>query len=195
MVKQFVSSCCKSRNKQVRVFGEYFKRNYAARPEQWAIGLRGIFVDTTNMALEAFHKVLKHNAKFMDGKTNQRVDGLLRHLFGYMASMKRRGLMYSASNCETNKNSAINFKNHKAALKTSVSLVTETENGFRVRSFSNENVSYEVNTLSGCGFETKCRQVCRHCSVCFHIYSCSCPDAKSANNRNVSCKHAHLVMM
>ena len=54
------------------------------------MGLRGIFVDTTNMALEAFHKVLKHNAKFMDGKTNQRVDGLLRHLFGYMASMKRR---------------------------------------------------------------------------------------------------------
>ena len=194
MTKQFVKICAQSQNCQVQKFGKYFEENYAGKPEEWAIGLRDIFVDTNNMALESFHKILKHNGKFMDGRENRRVDKLLHHLFGYMATMMRMDLINSSCNNVTDKNTAADFKNHMAALKVDVPNVSLIGNGWRVASFTTSGVSYDVTRIAT-QCPDGCRRTCKQCNVCYHMYSCTCPTAEDAHNRYVSCKHAHLAIM
>ena len=184
MTNQFVSNCSKRQNCQVQKFVDYFKDNYAHRPEEWAIGLRDIFVDTNNMALESFHKILKHNAKFMDGHHNRCFDTLIKHLFGYMANMIKHDLITSSCNSVTDKHTATNFKNHMKALAQSVSIVSVTEKGYRVVSFTRPGVSYEVIRISTiCPHKNKCYCTCKQYNVCHHLYSCTCPTAVDAHNR------------
>ena len=195
MITKFVSKCFHHQNTKIPNFGVYFKQYYASRPEEWVLCLRSQEAYTTNMACEAFHHMLKYNAAYMNGKMNVRLDHLLSHLFSYVAEMKHRLLKSSACNGNTGKQSTSNFKAHKAASGQSFLFVSETTNGWNVQSFNKPGVLYEVTeTNAECTFQP-CSLVCKTCSVCWHLYSCTCPEAVNAHNRHHSCKHAHLVKM
>ena len=195
MIETFVQRCSVHETIEVRDFGEYFSDHYARRPFEWALGLRGIYIDTTTMILESFHKLLKHNAKYMNGKVNHRLDGLIKHLFSYMASMKQRHLVDSSASRVTDKTSALNFKNHKKASSQSFSLVsTIGDDCWRVQSFADPEVTYEVKRTSLSCNNDPCFKACWDCGVCFHQYTCTCPRVVEAHGR-VTCKHSHLVKL
>ena len=195
MITAFVSECLNHADINVIGFGEYFKEYYASRPSEWAIALRCIIASTTNMSLESFHKILKHNAVFMDGKINNRLDALLSHLIKYQWKSRSRQLKCKAAQRCNTKQTTMNFKSHKEAAAQSISLVSEMSNGWSVKSFVNHEITYEVKeTLAECPYQP-CYQACKDCRVCYHNFTCTCAFAVNAHNRTSSCKHAHLVKM
>ena len=195
MITAFVSECLNHADITVSGFGEYFKEYYAPRASEWAIGLRSILASTTNMSLESFHKVLKHNAAFMDGKYNNRLDLLISHVIKYQRIPRSRQLKANAAQrCNTTQ-TTMNFKSHKEAAVQSISLVSEMSNGWSVKSFVSHDITYEVKeTLVQCPYQP-CYQACTDCGVCYHNFTCTCAAAVNAHNRTSSCKHAHLVKM
>ena len=82
----------------------------------------------------------------------------------------------------------MNFKSHQAASTQLNIVVTETSKGWDVKSFE------VTETTITCPFE-ECSEKCYQCGACWHIFSCSCEAAETANNRSYSCKHVHLVVM
>ena len=195
MIAQFIKRCSEHKTIEVCNFGTYFKDNYASRPEEWALGLRGLYVSTTTMSLEAFHHLLKYNAKFMNGKVNRRLDSLLKHLYSYMANMKQRELVVTAAKRVVDKTSSLNFKNHKEAFTQSFSLVSNIDcGGWRVQSFSVPGITYEVKRTDYNCNNDPCLKACWDCGVCFHEYTCTCPRVAEAHGR-ITCKHSHLLTM
>ena len=194
MIVQFVKKCSEHGAEEVRVFGKYFDEYYAHRPEEWALGLRGIFVNTTTMAVEAFHHLLKYHAQFMNGKFNHRLDSLFKHLNSYMAQMKYRDLKASAAQRVTDKTSALNFKDHNEASSQSLSLVNSIGDGWSVHSFTHPGVTYEVKRTGFNCTTNPCYKACWDCGVCYHQYTCTCPRVVNAHHR-ATCKHSHLVQM
>lgn len=194
MIDRFILRCSGHTDADVQVFGVYFEQYYCHRPEEWALGLRGIFVSTTTMSLEAFHKILKHNSQFMDGKFNQRLDKLFQHLYDYMAEMKHRHLKTSAAQRVTNKTSNRNFKDHKAALLQSFSAVSPIEGGWCVQSFTEPGVNYTVKRTGFSCNHVPCLCASWDCGICYHQFICTCPRVINSHGRE-TCKHSHLVQM
>ena len=194
MVTQFLILCAQNEAEEVRDFGIYFEKYYAYRPEEWALGLRGLFVSTTTMSLEAFHHILKHYAQYMNGKVNHRLDTLIEHLYLYNDEMKYRELIVSSANRVRDETSCLNYKDHCEASKQSFSLVNNTVNGWNVQSFADQDITYEVNKTGFTCSNQPCLQACWDCGVCFHQFSCSCPRVVQEHGR-VTCKHSHLVNM
>ena len=56
-------------------FMEYFQKQYVRRVEQWAPCYRDKSLVNTNMAFEAFHRVIK--VCYMEKKHNRRIDYLI----------------------------------------------------------------------------------------------------------------------
>ena len=120
MIDQFIEDCKNHPNSQVNTYGDYFKNNYAGRPNEWALCLRSLEAYTTNMVCESFHKKLKRNSAYMDGKFNKRMDVLLGHLFAIEGEIMNRDIItYKSSKKQT----AINFKAHQLASTQSISLI------------------------------------------------------------------------
>ena len=63
------------------IFYEYMKTMYATCSEQWATCYRKFVPVGKNMAIEAFHRVLKID--YLKHKQNRRLDHLLHILFKY----------------------------------------------------------------------------------------------------------------
>ena len=72
-LQQFLSWL--SEDESLSPFLDYFQKQYVKRLEQWAPCFRGSTPVNTNMALEAFHRVLK--VCYMEKKQNRRLDHLL----------------------------------------------------------------------------------------------------------------------
>ena len=196
MIDQFLQDCQKHKNSQVRDFGIYFNNTYAKRANEWALCLRGPQAYTTNMVCERFNLKLKREPKYMDGKFNPRMDGLLGHLFAIEGEMMKRNLNSFGQGAKTQ--ASINFKAHKAASAQSINLVSElSQQGcWEVKSFEQPGVVYQVTeTGQQCPFEEKCSQKCYECSACWHLLKCTCEAAENAHNRTFSCKHVHLVRL
>lgn len=70
--------CLASRNihEETEHFSDYFEATYATRPKEWAAWARRLSLVSTNMYIEAFHKILKHG-DYLQGKQNKRVDALI----------------------------------------------------------------------------------------------------------------------
>ena len=139
MIDQFVLDCEQHENSKVGEFGAYFKLNYASRPEEWALSLRGLEAYTTNMVCESLHKKLKQNPAYMDYKHNKRLDTLLDHLSTLAGEMIRRLIQCKKS--ISNKQTTANCQCHRKAASVyqdaavqGISLVTETELGWNVAS-------------------------------------------------------------
>ena len=194
MIDRFVNDCLKSTNNLVCAFGLYFKNNYANRANEWALCLRGHHAYTTNMVCERFHFKLKREPKYMDNKHNTRIDALLGHIFAIEGEMMKRNLNSFGEGSD--KQERINFQAHQAASAQSISLVTETQQGWEVKNFEKYDVIYQVTkTEENCPFETECSEKCNNCNACWHLFKCTCEAAENAHNRYFSCKHAHLVCM
>ena len=106
--------------------------------------------------------------------------------------MNRDIISYKSSKKQT----TINFKAHRDASAQSISLATETQRGWEVKSFEQPDVVYQVTkTESQCPFGEECSEKCYQCAACWHLFKCTCEAAEKAHNRFFSCKHVHLVFM
>ena len=78
-LQQFMSWLFGSdKENEMSKFLEYFQREYVKRVEQWAPCYRDKSLVNTNIALKAFHQLIK--VCYMEEKHNNRVDYLLRVL-------------------------------------------------------------------------------------------------------------------
>lgn len=171
-------------------FVAYFRRYYGQphRVVQWAMWARRGSPVNTNMYIESFHKTLKY--KFLEGKQNRRMDVLLSKLLDaekwYLeeyAVMKNKGLPANAHRLSVMNN------RHQTMLQLKPDGVTfnADSQSWTVESGTDESKSYEVYR---CAASCSCLLRCRHCDVCPHMYSCTCPDGIISDT---ACKHAHKI--
>lgn len=81
LLENFLEEC--SEDDDVKDFGLYFQKNYANRCKLWAYCHRLYAgINTTNMYLEAFHKVLKHI--YIHGKVNKRIEMCVSYLLCFI---------------------------------------------------------------------------------------------------------------
>ena len=207
MIDQFVLDCEQHENSKVGEFGAYFRLNYASRPEEWALSLRGLEAYTTNMVCESLHKKLKQNPAYMDYKHNKRLDTLLDHLSTLVGEMIRRLIQCKKS--ISNKQTTANYQCHRRAASVyqeaavqGINLVTETDVGWNVASFDKSDTFYQVTENdTKCPFEEgsfegmTCFESCYMCGACWHLMRCTCEYSENLNCRSHSCKHVHIVFM
>ena len=170
-------------------FANYFRDEYACRPQLWAYCYRVGLRIHHNMHLEAMHRVLKH--VHLHGRKVKRLDKSIHALMRFLRQKMSDRLL----------------KIHKGKW-------TKHVRGIRTRHAVGVNLPAEkascvelneVYTVSGTGdtmytirqadtiphSAATCPLVCRECNVCVHTFSCTCLDSAL---RNTICKHVHLVV-
>jgi len=168
-------------------FYDYFKNEFLKRERLWAYCFRESTAANTNMALESFHRVLK--SVYFNRKRNRRVDNLLSELLKIARDKAFEAWAKFEKGKRTNKIRDIDQR-HKMSLqidKTQIEHISELE--WRCPSQSVDGKYYFIVKGDEC---TQCRMKCSYCSVCIHVYSCSCPDYMI---RSVPCKHVHATHM
>ena len=170
-------------------FLQYFQREYAKRSEQWAPCYRIATVVNTNMAIEAFHRLLK--VCYMEKKQNRRVDKLLHLLLKVARDKIFERFLKTQKGKTTYRQSEIN-KRHKTASETmeTFSCVSSTSTGSWTVKCTDSSKSHRVDQLST--EPPCCRLCCQVCKVCVHSFSCDCLDYIL---HATICKHIHLVQM
>jgi len=177
-----------SEKAELKSFLEYFQKEYCKRVEQWAPCYRVNCLVNTNMALEAFHRLLK--VCYMEKKQNRRIDFLLHVLLKisrdkvFERFIKAQKGKSSYRICEIN-------KRHKNAEKMLSSENILSRNGdtwiIQSSSFTQNNYSVQKQ-LEACS----CKLRCKACDICVHQYMCTCIDYIL---HSTICKHIHLVNM
>lgn len=171
-----------------RDFEKYFEKQYLKQypPQMWAQCYVEDGGPITNMALENFHKQLKHNE--LNGKPMVRLDVLIRKLIEFM---EKAGLTYVhqlLKNPVIGREKPISISHEKA-----IELVVETQSeskSWLVQSTTDTLLKYEVILNADCDEYLSCLK-CRDCLICYHSMSCSCADYRLGN----ICKHTHAVMI
>lgn len=102
---------------------EYFCNQYLNRKEKWALFQLPEEVPKTNMALEAFHKVLKYN--FMQRRRNYRVDILIQHLNNYFDYQL-------VEKDEYNYHNKLAHRYHKTAVQSKYEIKLQDDRSFRI---------------------------------------------------------------
>ena len=174
-------------------FLQYFRREYAKRSEQWAPCYRKATLVNTNMAIEAFHRLLK--VCYMDKKQNRRVDKLLHLLLKVARDKIFERFLKTQKGKMTHRQSEIN-KRHRTASDTiiaySFSCTASSTSGagstWTLKSLDSSK-AHKVTKLST---ESCCRLCCQICKVCVHSFSCDCMDYIL---HATICKHIHMVQM
>ena len=177
-----------SERTELNGFLEYFQKEYCKRVEQWAPCYRANCLVNTNMALEAFHRLLK--VCYMEKKQNRRIDFLLHLLLKisrdkvFERFIKTQKGKSSYRICEIN-------KRHRIAEKMLPSESVLSRNGDTciIQSGSSKQNNYSVQKqLEACS----CKLRCKACDICVHQYTCTCIDYIL---HSTICKHIHLVKM
>ena len=185
-LQQFVSWL--SEREGLGSFCHYFQREYSKSVEQWAPCYRAKCSVNTNMALEAFHRVLK--VCYMERKQNRQIDFLLHVLLKisrdkvFERFIKMQKGKSSHRICEIS-------KRHRSAVKMTPSeMILSVSNGTcTVKSASSHQKYYSVHKqVEVC----TCKFRCNSCNVCIHQYSCTCMDFLI---HSTMCKHIHLVVI
>ena len=166
-------------------FFEYFKNEFLKREKLWAYCYRESTAANTNMALESFHRVLK--SVYFNRKRNKRVDNLLSELLKIARDKAFEAWAKFEKGKRTNKIKDIDQR-HKFSQQIDKSTIVQvSESEWHCPSQSIERKHYSIVRGDEC---TKCMMKCSYCSVCIHVYSCSCPDYMI---HSVPCKHVHAV--
>ena len=171
-------------------FGKYFQTYYSKRCEQWAYCHRVGTPVNTNMSVEAFHRLLK--VVYLEGKHNRRLDHLLSVLLRIARDKVFDRLIKSEKGKSTHRLGEINRRHHSAVelQKTnSINVEQIEQSSWKVSSASLSHTHYFVRRVS---LECNCKVRCASCSVCVHMYTCSCVDNAV---HSTACKHIHVVHM
>lgn len=166
-------------------FCNYFTSNYAYRQEVWASCYRSKEFLNHDMVFEAFHRLLKHI--HLKGIKQQNIDILLNMLFKAIREKvftRLRCMEDCAGTSYTEKLYKRHRRRHEAK---DISLVES--NHWHVKCDRQENAAYVVKLESE---SCACKRKCQRCSVCVHMYSCTCNDYLINHNL---CKHIHSVVM
>ena len=168
-------------------FATYFQKQYVPRLEQWAPCYRATAIVNTNMATEAFHRLIK--VCYMEKKHNRRIDHLI-HVLLKVARDKVFERLLKLHKGKLSHRICEIHKRHKTALKNGLDddKIVVVDNGWSIQSFSTQQ-SYLVRKI---GDECSCKLCCRDCNICVHTYSCTCMDYLL---HNTICKHIHLLKM
>ena len=170
-------------------FSKYFTVHYCNRVEQWASCFRVKTIINTNMFLEAFHRTLK--VVYMQQKQNRRVDFLL-HTLLKIAKDKVFDQITKLEKGKFSHRIAEIYKRHKSAenlIHLSKDIVQKDGNTWIVPSEADPSIYYTVKLIHK---TCNCKLRCSNCTVCIHLYSCTCMDATL---HSTVCKHVHLVQM
>ena len=182
----FVDQLCLE--EKTKEYGDYFKRYYYPRKEQWATCYRRYSGINTNMNVESFHRILKYI--YFKGKMNKRVDMCVYTLLKIARDKAFERLIKLEKGKPSLHTSAIR-KRHQESLKMSFALIEcQDINTWKVQSSSDPGTFYEVIKEETCYSKEKCCLKCSDCNVCIHQFVCGCPDSLY---RNTICKHIHLV--
>ena len=187
MLQEFLSYT----QKYYHAFYTYFSKNYSNRVQQWASCYRAHAIVNTNMFLEAFHRVLK--VVYLTKKHNRRIDFLLMTLLKISRDKAFERLHKLETGKTTHRLCEIH-KRHKSSMniyeQNSYTISTCTENKkWSIKSQSTQGSEYIVEKQCD---SCDCQLFCKFCSICPHMYSCTCLDAVL---RNTVCKHVHLLYM
>ena len=185
-LQQFVSWL--SDNDELSCFLQYFQKEYVKKAEQWAPCYRANCAVNTNMALEAFHRVIK--VCYLEKKQNRRIDYLL-HLLLKVARDKVFERFFKTQKGKSSHRLCEINKRHKAAenMDPSTTLLSSNDGIWKIKAASLQQTHYMVEKkLENCS----CKLRCSSCDVCIHSYSCTCMDFLI---HSTVCKHIHLVKM
>ena len=185
-LQQFISWL--SDSDELSCFLQYFQKEYVKKAEQWAPCYRVNCAVNTNMALEAFHRVIK--VCYLEKKQNRRIDYLL-HLLLKVARDKVFERFFKTQKGKSSHRLCEINKRHKAAEKMSPSdtLLSSSDGIWKIKAASLQQTHYMVGKkLDNCS----CKLRCSSCDVCIHSYSCTCMDFLI---HSTVCKHIHLVKM
>lgn len=172
-----------SRDSDLRLFKDYFEKQYMSRCFVWAACFRVGSGINTNMYLESMHKVLKYI--YLKGVTCRRLDKTVHVLLQYVKDKQFERIIKLEKSKVTTKISRIN-KSHINAINSTNMVVSTSENGWIVTS---KDTSYivKVNELQE---GHTCKLKCSSCLSCVHMYICTCMDF--IINYNM-CKHIHKI--
>ncbi|XP_063969505.1 uncharacterized protein LOC135157532 isoform X1 [Lytechinus pictus] len=166
-------------------FGQYFKKGYAQRKEQWAVCYRKGARINTNMYVEAFHHSLKYI--YMKGFANRRVDKCVTLLMQFVRDKTFDRLVKLQKGKKSRRINDIDSR-HRQSLKLDSSAVKEVcANKWEVSSSDGKHVYIVEKNVACC---VSCPLACKECQVCVHEFSCTCIDGVV---RGTLCKHVHLV--
>lgn len=167
-------------------FLEYFQKEYVKRVEQWAPCYRDKSLVNTNMALEAFHRLIK--VCYLEKKQNRRVDYLLHVLLKIARDKVFERLQKTQKGKSSYRLCEIN-RRHKTAEKLSSAdaMISVSKDLWKVKSSSTIQSHYTVEKILD---KCSCALKCGKCNACVHLYSCTCMDFLI---HSTVCKHIHFV--
>jgi len=171
-------------------FGEYFTKEYAARPELWACCHRLGLKVHHNMHLEAMHRVLKH--VYMSGRKVRRMDSCIHALLRLMRMKMHDRLLKVHKGKWTRHVFGIRSRHRKGLSCEARSItVIETNKVYAVQG-KNKDTVYMVEQSDVVPHDSLlCPLSCHSCSICIHTFMCNCVDF---GLRNTICKHIHAVV-
>ena len=174
-------------------FRHYFQKEYSKSVEQWAPCYRVKCSMNTNMALEAFHRVMK--VCYMEKKQNRRIDFLLHLLLKISCDKVFERFIKTQKGKSSHRICEISKRHRNAEKMIPSEMVLSINDGrWTVKSASSQQASsqqtyYSVEKqLEVCS----CKLRCNSCNVCIHQYSCTCMDFLI---HSTVCKHIHLVVI
>ena len=187
-LQQFVSWL--SEREELGSFCHYFHREYSKSVEQWAPCYRAKCSVNTNMALEAFHRVLK--VCYMEKKQNRRIDFLLHVLLKISRDKIFERFIKMQKGKSSHRICEISKRHRSAEKMTPSEMILSVSNGtWTIKSASLQQKYYSVHKESEVE-KCTCKLRCNSCNVCIHQYSCTCMDFLI---HSTICKHIHLVVI
>ena len=167
-------------------FLDYFEKEWAKKPRQWAYCYRAKHNINTNMFVEAFHRVFKR--VYLGGKVNKRVDSCLVNLMKFIRDKTFERLIKKTKGKTTYRKKNIEDR-HIRSQEMSLELVERVKEGkWFVKSV--DGSTYEVSRVNDRCPENMCNMVCSECQICTHVFACNCSDYLVLSTM---CKHIHLV--
>ena len=170
-------------------FAEYFRREYASRPQLWSYAYRIGLKVHHNMHLEAMHRVIKH--VHLQGRKVRRLDTSIHALMRFVRTKLSDRLLKLHRGKWTRHVGTIR-KRHTASMKLTAESCSclETNMVFTVAGAHDE--LYTVRQSQSVPHDKPtCALTCLDCDICIHTFSCTCLDS---GLRNTICKHIHLVV-
>lgn len=170
----------KQKNESVN-FGVYLENNYLCRKEMWASCYRIGCGINTNMHLESLHKKLKYS--FFHGKQIRRLDKSIHCLLQMLKDYQISRMIKLEKGELSNKWKTTLQRHEKGNCLERIVASLQENDKFLIQNSNENNIEIfcvEYNRVNCCNF------LCRKCQICFHTYSCNCPDYMTSRN---ICKH------
>ena len=174
-------------NDDTAPFGCYFMREWAPKSQQWAMCYRKYCGLSTNMALEAIHKLLKY--MYLGGVQCRRLDKGIQACMKLAFDAKFKRLIKLKRNKATEKLRRIHVS-HKKSRSGEFIISLKEDDKWLVCPKNKAGKLYEVIRVVNVCVENYCALKCKPCDTCIHMYLCQCKDNVQRFNL---CKHIHAV--